>query len=205
MKQNYPFIYLNLFIKPENLEVNVSVTKQYVNFLDEEEIIEEISNLIKEKLLESNSSRVFFSENASNLNSSKSSINYGKIINKKIGTPKIIRVSEQRDEIENFTPLSSNKRITNSPFIPQKKYFFFNIRQKIEINDRLTSIQNLLDKLEENSHKGFFEVIQGHSYVGWVKKKFIFNFYIIKNNIIIIFKKIKNKKKDKCTTFFNSI
>jgi hypothetical protein len=79
--------------------------------LDEDEIVEEVSRLIKEKLLETNTSRVFYTQNASSLNSSKSSINFS--------SPQIIRIKDQRNEMENF--ISNKRGSDDSLFTPQKK------------------------------------------------------------------------------------
>ncbi|KZP14929.1 DNA mismatch repair protein MutL [Athelia psychrophila] len=54
-----PFIYLSLLIDPRSVDVNVHPTKKEVHFLNEEEIVEQISNGLQEVLVGQNQSRAF--------------------------------------------------------------------------------------------------------------------------------------------------
>ncbi|KAG5637179.1 hypothetical protein H0H81_005478 [Sphagnurus paluster] len=54
-----PFIYLSLEIDPRSVDVNVHPTKKEVHFLNEEAIIEKVSNAFQEALTVQNHSRVF--------------------------------------------------------------------------------------------------------------------------------------------------
>ncbi|CCM04736.1 uncharacterized protein FIBRA_06924 [Fibroporia radiculosa] len=54
-----PFIYLSLHIDPRSVDVNVHPTKREVHFLNEEAIIEQISDAMQKKLVEQNQSRSF--------------------------------------------------------------------------------------------------------------------------------------------------
>ena len=59
-KGTHPFVYLDLKIKPENVDVNVHPTKNEVHFLDEEEIVQEIVSAVEETLKATTQSRKFY-------------------------------------------------------------------------------------------------------------------------------------------------
>ncbi|KAJ2124104.1 DNA mismatch repair protein [Coemansia sp. RSA 720] len=58
-KASRPFVYLDLRIKPENVDVNVHPTKREVRFLNEDSIINCIVDSIHNKLLSTNNTREF--------------------------------------------------------------------------------------------------------------------------------------------------
>lgn len=61
-KGSHPFIYLSLYMNPQNLDVNVHPTKHEVNFLHEEAIIVKIKSEVEKLLTGANSSRTFFTQ-----------------------------------------------------------------------------------------------------------------------------------------------
>ncbi|KAG0659885.1 DNA mismatch repair protein [Maudiozyma exigua] len=58
-KGNKPFVYMSLTIEPNSLDVNVHPTKREVRFLQQDEIIEQISNTIHKELTNVDSTRTF--------------------------------------------------------------------------------------------------------------------------------------------------
>lgn len=61
-KGGHPFIYLDLEIEPQRVDVNVHPTKREVNFLNEEEIIELVCSEIRSKLAQVDESRTFLTQ-----------------------------------------------------------------------------------------------------------------------------------------------
>ncbi|KAJ5558490.1 hypothetical protein N7535_008703 [Penicillium sp. DV-2018c] len=61
-KGGHPFVYLDLEVEPNRVDVNVHPTKREVNFLNEDEIIELICTEIRSKLAEVDSSRTFLTQ-----------------------------------------------------------------------------------------------------------------------------------------------
>lgn len=58
-KGRYPFIYLDIKINPQNVDVNVHPTKREVRFLYEDEIVEKIAAMAEETLRKVDSSRSY--------------------------------------------------------------------------------------------------------------------------------------------------
>ncbi|KAJ5246244.1 hypothetical protein N7468_001227 [Penicillium chermesinum] len=61
-KGGHPFVYLDLEIEPNRVDVNVHPTKREVNFLNEDEIIEMVCDEIRSKLAQVDSSRTFLTQ-----------------------------------------------------------------------------------------------------------------------------------------------
>lgn len=61
-KGGHPFVYLNLEIEPQRVDVNIHPTKREVNFLNEEEITEAICTEIRDQLSAVDSSRTYMTQ-----------------------------------------------------------------------------------------------------------------------------------------------
>ncbi|KAL6074310.1 DNA mismatch repair protein [Balamuthia mandrillaris] len=61
-KNTHPFIYLDLQMAPQNVDVNVHPTKKEVHFLHEDTILDSIQKAVENQLLGSNSSRTFYTQ-----------------------------------------------------------------------------------------------------------------------------------------------
>jgi len=61
-KHTHPFIFLSLEMAPADIDVNVHPTKREVEFLNEEQILEEITQGLESVLAGANNSRVFYTQ-----------------------------------------------------------------------------------------------------------------------------------------------
>ncbi|CAG0886731.1 unnamed protein product [Darwinula stevensoni] len=61
-KGSYPWVYLSLDLKPENLDVNVHPTKSEVIFLHQEKIIQQVEQTIDTLLMGSGSSQTYYAQ-----------------------------------------------------------------------------------------------------------------------------------------------
>lgn len=57
-----PFVYISLEMDPNNIDVNVSPTKNEVNFLHEDAIVEQVKQTVEEKLLGTNETRKLYTQ-----------------------------------------------------------------------------------------------------------------------------------------------
>ena len=62
MKGSYPFVYLALTVKPENIDVNIHPTKQQVHFLYEDFIVERVCKTLSSSLSQNNCSKSFMTQ-----------------------------------------------------------------------------------------------------------------------------------------------
>lgn len=58
-KGSHPFVYVDLEIPPQNIDVNVHPTKSQVHFINEDEIIEHLVDALSIKLSSSNTSKSY--------------------------------------------------------------------------------------------------------------------------------------------------
>lgn len=61
-KGTYPFLYLQLNMNPENVDVNVHPTKQEVRFLHGQTIVDTVTATISERLKSNQTSRVYHTQ-----------------------------------------------------------------------------------------------------------------------------------------------
>ncbi|KNC53251.1 DNA mismatch repair protein mlh1 [Thecamonas trahens ATCC 50062] len=61
-KKAHPFVYLDIALPPETVDVNVHPTKKQVHFMHEDEIVSLITDAIRAALLDANASRTFYSQ-----------------------------------------------------------------------------------------------------------------------------------------------
>ena len=158
----FPWVYLSIKIKPENLDVNVHPTKKQVNFLYEDEISESIGEVCERALVGSGESRSLYAMNliSEKLEDEKGSFKIDGISGKRIfdfgsGPNKKIRLemdsfgsSSSRDFGGSKEPQQKEK-IRNDP--NQRKLTEFNFVKKTE-NKQKNSIEFNIFKSPDESN-----------------------------------------------------
>jgi DNA mismatch repair protein MLH1 len=166
-KNNHPFVYLSLLMKPQNVEVNVHPTKQVIHWLHEDEIVDEIREQVNKKILESNGSRLFIPSSSNTQKNSQTSSTTPSLSS----SINLVRTTHQQGEMETY--LQSNKRsLPEESHTPLKK-------QKQIDEETLESIQILLEESKcESDHEGINKLMKDHHYVGFVNS----NLSLIQHN-----------------------
>ncbi|KAF5291784.1 hypothetical protein FQA39_LY14272 [Lamprigera yunnana] len=184
-KNMHPFVYLSLEIDPKNIDVNVHPTKHEVHFLNEDQIIEQVTDAIEAKLLGSNNSRMFYTqaklpgfvpetpkEKSQKLVQDKDLVRTDsseqkleKFFGAGVQKPSDMKLEEENKKVsqkaEEFEKQISCKDKTVSVSSVVSK-----LSQRVECN--LTSVMELRKNAEEALHKVLRELFAQHVFVGSV-------------------------------------
>lgn len=178
-KGGHPFVYINLEIDPQRVDVNVHPTKREVNFLNEDEIIEEICSSIRVKLSEVDTSRTFLTQSLLP-GSSKSTLSNpafkppsfqqkpssSSSLSGKPGENALVRTDSSARKITSMLPPAANSGLSSSDQLPNADSYIFSPR--VPTNCRLTTIKELRASVRDAMHAALTEVFASHTYVGLV-------------------------------------
>jgi DNA mismatch repair protein MLH1 len=170
-KGTHPFIFLSITMNPKKLDVNVHPTKEEVIFLREEEIIEEIREKVRHRLLSSDNSRVFIAQNASGLKdkiaqaSGLKPVTISSTNSSLTKASSLVRtdsIDKQQGAIELYLEGSKKRPTQTDPVVPRKKM------KLLENTHELTSVYNILQELESQAHDGLTKMFRNSVYIGYV-------------------------------------
>lgn len=177
-KGGHPFVYINLEIDPQRVDVNVHPTKREVNFLNEDEIIEEICSSIRLKLSEVDTSRTFLTQSllpgSSKPTLSNPSFKPPSFQQKpssssslpiKPGENALVRTDSSARKITSMLPPAANSG-SSSDQLPNADSYIFSPR--VPTTCRLTTIKELRASVRDAMHAALTEVFASHTYVGLV-------------------------------------
>ena len=177
-KGGHPFAYINLEIDPQRVDVNVHPTKREVNFLNEDEIIEEICSCIRVKLSEVDTSRTFLTQSllpgSSKPTLSNPSFKPPSFQQKpssssslpvKPGENALVRTDSTARKITSMlSPAANGGPSSDQP--PGADPYIFSPR--VPTTCRLTTIKELRASVRDAMHASLTEVFASHTYVGLV-------------------------------------
>lgn len=177
-KGSYPFIYMSLSIKPQNVDVNIHPTKREVRFLHEEEIIEAISDKLHDALSKIDTSRKFKSQSL--LSESKrqrvEAEAFSQATKKKHRAEnKLVRVDASQSKINEFlvpqvtTSVSLPVQYDTSidlDVIEEDKEEEVSTRERVVVN--LDSINDLRKEVSDSIHRELTKAFNNAVYVGVV-------------------------------------
>lgn len=193
-KGGHPFVYINLEVEPQRVDVNVHPTKREVNFLNEDEIIESICNEIRSKLAKVDSSRTFLTQSLLPGVPTIESLSRGDEEDHPSGpgpsAPKAPATSKKPYENNLVRTDSKVRKITSmlSPAMPTPhshtddaepsssstvldEGLHYETTDREPLRIALTSIKNLRAAVRATMHNNLTEMIASHTYVGLVDER----------------------------------
>ncbi|EYE94013.1 mismatch repair ATPase MLH1 [Aspergillus ruber CBS 135680] len=193
-KGGHPFVYIDLEVEPQRVDVNVHPTKREVNFLNEDEIIETICNEIRSKLAKVDSSRTFLTQSVlpgmgvptiESLSRDDEDLAGGRpsATPRTPGTTRkpyehnLVRTDSKVRKITSMLPptvsgtasRTDEAEVTSSNVLDEGLQYEITDREPIRI--ALTSVKNLRAGVRANMHNNLTEMIASHTYVGLVDER----------------------------------
>lgn len=177
-KGGHPFSYINLEIDPQRVDVNVHPTKREVNFLNEDEIIEEICSTIRVKLSEVDTSRTFLTQSLLP-GSDKSTLSNpafkppsfqrkpssSSSLSTKPAENVLVRTDPSARKITSMLPPAPTSGLGSDQPSRVDSYI---VSPRIATICRLTTVKELRESVRDAMHVSLTEIIGSHTYVGLV-------------------------------------
>ncbi|KAL9089985.1 MAG: hypothetical protein Q9165_005514 [Trypethelium subeluteriae] len=194
-KGGHPFIYISLEIDPQRVDVNVHPTKREVNFLNEDEIIEDICTEIRSNLGKVDTSRTFMTQSilpavkAPTVAMSKPEPTEGAKVSdrrsreitttRKISAPKVtpqrpyennlVRTDAKVRKITSMLPVdqgSISPTKGGDEETPEDMQYEYSDKEPIIC--RLTTVKQLRAEVRDNMHNELTDVFSSHTFIGIV-------------------------------------
>ncbi|KAI1812099.1 histidine kinase-like ATPase [Poronia punctata] len=186
-KSGHPFLYLNLEIDPQRVDVNIHPTKREVNFLNEDEIIQCICETIRQKLAAVDTSRSFLTQTllpgtilpeSSSHNGDESSGKARAASRRAAMRPyenNLVRTDASLRKITGMFPAMS--KVADAGATDEGGTPSASLEPRYEVTDResvfcrLTSVRDLRTAVRDDMHHDLTEIIANHTFVGIVDHK----------------------------------
>lgn len=177
-KGGRPFVYLDLEIEPQRVDVNVHPTKREVNFLHEDEIMDLLCNDIRTQLANVDTSRTFMTQSllpgaraplalASNLVSTMSNTTVPVKTPTKPYENNLVRTDAKARKITTMLPPSLPTDDTLAS-IPDPEYIY---TDKEPTLCRLLTIKELRASVRDDMHSTLTETFATHVFVGIIDER----------------------------------
>ncbi|KAK4354141.1 hypothetical protein RND71_026335 [Anisodus tanguticus] len=215
-KASKPFIYMTIILPPEHVDVNIHPTKREVSLLNQEFVIEKIQSVVESKLRSSNESRTFqeqameFSSSSpiatiknSTKDPSPSGIKSQKVPRKMVRTD-TLDPSGRLHAYMQMKPPSNSERGSCLSSVRSS------IRQRRNPSETadLTSIQELVNEIDNDCHPGLLDVVRHCTYTGMADEIFALlqhNTHLYLVNVINLSKELMYQQVLRRFAHFNAI
>ncbi|KAL5220094.1 hypothetical protein ABZP36_024807 [Zizania latifolia] len=176
-----PFIYMSIKLPSEHVDVNIHPTKKEVSLLNQERIIETIKNAIEEKLMNSNTTRIFQTQAVNSSGLAQAITEKDKVTDasmgagmksQKIPVSQMVRTDPrnpsgrlhtywhgQSSNLEKKSDLVSVRNVVRS-------------RRNPKDSGDLSSRHELLAETESSFHPGLLDIVKNCTYVGLADEVF---------------------------------
>eukprot|EP00249_Psilotum_nudum_P013294 c24267_g1_i1 orf=344-2536(-) len=173
-KASKPFAYMSICLPPEHVDVNVHPTKKEVSFLNQENLVDSIQKAVEEKLLSSNTTRTFYTQMvlpgaslvAKTGDDEIPSQNKG-AQNQKTPVYKVVRTdsSNPAGRLHAFLQKKNPRALENEIDLAVTRRIVRQRRNPKESTD-LSSVQELLAAIDQETHAGLLDIVKHCSYIG---------------------------------------
>ncbi|KAF1876531.1 hypothetical protein Lal_00021245 [Lupinus albus] len=215
-KASKPFLYISIVLPPENIDVNVHPTKREVSVLNQEAVIEQIQSVVELRLRSSDEARTFQEQacpgniHYSMLNgfysgrqSSSSQINTSKEVNLSPTTPgsrsqkvpvhKLVRTDslDPAGRLHAYVQTKLDGHIEKTASLNAVRS---SVRQRRNPKGSLdlTSVQELLDEINNKCDQGMMDIVRHCTYIGMADDVFA----VIQHNTHLYLANVVNLSKE---------
>ncbi|CAM6089478.1 unnamed protein product [Calypogeia fissa] len=172
-KASKPFLYLSITMPPSHVDVNVHPTKREVSFLNQESMVETIQKAVEGQLMQSNTTRTFYTQTllpgaatlASKDEEESSPVTLGQRPPKKVPVNKLVRTDalNPAGRLHAYLQTKSGTDDKNDLAVTRKL-----VRQRRNPKESadLTSVQELLADIDQDTHSELTDIVKNCIYVG---------------------------------------
>ncbi|XP_028082454.1 DNA mismatch repair protein MLH1-like isoform X3 [Camellia sinensis] len=216
-KASKPFIYMSVLLPPEHVDVNVHPTKREVSLLNQEVVIEKIQSAVESKLRNSNEARTFQeqvvdpSPSSPMLRSKDSPINPSASGTKlqKVPVHKMVRTDslDPAGRLHAYLQVKPPSHHENNSSLTSVRSSIRQRRNPKEAAD-LTSIQELIDDIDNKCHSALLDIVRHCTYIGMADDVFALlqhNTHLFLANIVTLSKELMYQQVLRRFAHFNAI